>query len=91
MNGAAALPPLAPGAVPAAVREAGPAAVDSFRAALGFERVLLAELLREALPEPAGGGAALMATAPETLADAIAAAGGTGIAAELSRSPLERP
>jgi hypothetical protein len=82
MSDAAALPVLAPGAIPAEVRRAGPAAVDDFRAGLGFERMLIAELLGEALPEQ--GGDPRAALLPETLADAIVARGGLGLAAELA-------
>ncbi len=46
------LPALAPGAIPAEVRRAGPEAVEGFRAALGFERTLLSQMLTDALPEP---------------------------------------
>lgn len=78
-----ALPPLEPGAIPAAVREAGPQSVDRFRAALGFERMLLGELLDTALPEQGEGP---QATAfADTLADALVARGGTGIAGEIER------
>lgn len=82
----APLPPLAPGAVPADVRAAGPQAVDQFRAALSFERVLLTTLLEEALPEQESP---LPTTASMTdlLADAIVADGGAGIAVDLARGP----
>lgn len=78
----APLPPLAPGAVPADVRAQGPQAVDGFKAALSFERVLLGKLLAEALPEPETALPSA-ATMPDTLADAIVAGGGAGIANEL--------
>lgn len=81
MTGAGSLPPLAPGAIPAAIRREGPEAVEGFRAGLEFERMLLTELLGEALPEPEGDPRAAML--PETLVDAIVAQGGTGLAAEL--------
>ncbi len=88
-----ALPPVAPGAVPDSVRAAGPKAVEGYESALGFERLLLSKMLAEALPEEGQGGgegtpgaaeprAASMA---ETFADAISAAGGVGIAADLYR------
>jgi hypothetical protein len=77
-----ALPPLAPGAIPASVRGAGPQAVEQFRAALSFEEVLLGKLLSAALPEEEGGDPRA-AQLPETLADAVVAAGGAGIATSL--------
>jgi hypothetical protein len=87
-----ALPPVAPGAIPADVRAEGPKAVRSYESALGFERLLLSKLLTEALPEEnegegEGEGSEPRAVSmPETLADAISSAGGTGIAADLYRS-----
>lgn len=86
MTGSEALPPLAPGAIPPSVREAGPEAVEGFRAALGFERIFLTELLSQALPKEGDDPRAAML--PETVADAIVAQGGTGVATELS-SALE--
>jgi hypothetical protein len=77
-----ALPPLEPGAIPPAVRAAGEQSVDRYRTALGFERVLLGEMLTTALPEPEAEGPQA-ATVPDTLADALVARGGTGIAAQL--------
>jgi hypothetical protein len=85
----AALPPVAPGAIPDKVRAEGPKAVEGFEAALGFERLLLSQMLAEALPEEGGGEGALgggeprAASMAETFADAISAAGGVGIAASL--------
>ena len=56
-------------------------------AAVGFERVMLAQLTKtlvdSAVGEQGGPYAALL---PETLADALAAGGGVGIAAALDRS-----
>lgn len=87
MSGAEALPPLAPGAVPAAVRERGPEAVEGFRAGLGFERIFLTELLAGALPEPEEGADPRAGMLPETLADAIIAQGGIGVAAQIAAGP----
>lgn len=89
MNGADALPALAPGAIPADVRRAGPEAVAGFRAGLGFERMLITELLDQALPEQSEDPRA--ALLPETLADAIVARGGLGLAAELAPSRTDGP
>jgi hypothetical protein len=77
-----ALPPLAPGAIPATVRAEGPDAVAGFRAALGFERILLDELLSEAMPTHEGGDPR-EAGMPGTLADAIVSEGGAGMATGL--------
>jgi hypothetical protein len=88
--------------VPQPVREEGVDAVRSFRAALQFESMLLKQMLAEALPEsPAGSteeegfgggeGGAFAATPtpvslPETVADAVAAGGGLGLAQQLYTS-----
>jgi hypothetical protein len=77
------VPPLDPGVLPPAVRDAGPAAVDTFRSALGFERMLLGELLQSALPEPGDSAGPQAASLPDTLADAIAAQGGIGLGPDL--------
>ncbi|HEX8752037.1 MAG TPA: hypothetical protein VF731_01360 [Solirubrobacterales bacterium] len=85
------LPPVAPGAVPADVRSAGPQAARSYESDLGFEKLLLSQLLTEALPEESEGGEGEASEPkpvglPETLAGAISATGGTGIAADLYRT-----
>jgi hypothetical protein len=86
----AALPPLAPGAIPSSVRAAGPEAVEGFRAALSFERTLIEKMLGEALPGEGGeegeGADPRVAELPETVADAIVSAGGAGIATSLVTS-----
>lgn len=83
--------------VPPQVRAEGAAAVQSYRAALGFEQLLLSQLLSDALPDEAGGEAGegggegggmagadpRLAALPETVAGAISAAGGLGLASEL--------
>jgi hypothetical protein len=80
------LPPLAPGAIPADVRAAGPAAVEGFRSALGFERMLLTQMLGEALPKPEEGADPRQASLPGTVADALVSQGGVGMAQQLYSS-----
>lgn len=60
------------------------------RATLGFERMLLTQLL-EPLAEAAGeeAPAAYKELLPQALADAVTEAGGIGLAAELQRALLE--
>jgi hypothetical protein len=82
-----ALPPLAPGAIPAEVKSAGPQAVERFRSGLAFERQLLSQLLTEALPEEEEGAEPRAASLPQTLADAIVSQGGAGIAGNLFGDP----
>ncbi len=69
-------------AIPAAVRAEGPRAVAGYRAALSFERELLTKLLAEAMPESEGEEPRAVGM-PESLADAIVAAGGAGLAGDL--------
>jgi Rod binding domain-containing protein len=86
----------APGLVPADVREAGKEADQTYRAALGFERMLTAQLTKtmatasKALSggDGAEGGetaptAAYRDMLPGTLADAVTSAGGLGLAHDL--------
>lgn len=77
------VPPLDPAVLPPAVRDAGPAAAERFQSALGFERVLLGELLQSALPAPGDDAGPQVAQLPDTLADALVAQGGIGIGAGL--------
>lgn len=89
---AAALPIVEPGALPREVRAGGPEAVQSFRAALAFERTLLVELLKDVGPgaKPGGdegegdaAGGAYRDLVPQTLADSLVARGGVGLARDL--------
>ena len=83
--------------VPAQVRAEGSGAVRGYRAALGFEAMLLKQMLSEALPESAaatgaesegeGGGAfgvdQTPVSLPETVAEAVVGAGGLGLARDM--------
>ena len=89
------LPPLAPGTVlPADVRAAGPGAQQEYRTALAFERVLISQLTKAMQAtvggdEDGAGGAATQTyrnMLPDTMADALVAGGGIGIASDLVRA-----
>jgi hypothetical protein len=69
------LPPV-PSGVPAADR-------DAYRAALGFEQVLLGELTKAMVPEGTLTEGPYATTVQESLAGGLAAAGGIGLAAQL--------
>jgi Rod binding domain-containing protein len=79
--------------IPADVRKAGADAEKTYRAALGFERTLLEQLTKTmstgadgADGEDSGDSAATSAyrdMLPGTLADAVAGAGGLGLAHDL--------
>jgi len=84
-----------PGIVPADVRKAGAQAEKTYRAALGFERMLTEQLTKtmatgtEATGEDGEESGASAATSayrdmlPGTLADAVTNAGGLGLAHDL--------
>jgi Rod binding domain-containing protein len=89
------LPGIAPAAaaLPAEVREAGPAAQQEYRTALAFERVLLAQLTESLQStasgsddEQGGAGGAYREMLPGAMADALVAGGGTGLASDLYRA-----
>jgi hypothetical protein len=88
------IPPLASvpsTALPPDVREGSAEDKKTYRAALGFEQVMLTELLREVdgLAAPEGTPAAYGGLVPQTLADALVAGGGIGLARELYASIRE--
>jgi Rod binding domain-containing protein len=82
---AADLSALGPGAIPPDVRRAGREAEGRYAAALSFERALVGELAKGLTTGAFGeGGSAATAAyrdmVPGTLADALAAGGGVGLA-----------
>ncbi len=94
MSALDALPPLPAGAaLSAGVRAAGPEAQKDLRTALAFERMLLGQLtkaMQATVPgEDDDAGAATKTyrdMLPDTMADALVAGGGIGLAADLARS-----
>jgi Rod binding domain-containing protein len=79
--------------LPPEIRAAAPAVQQDYRSALAFERVLLGQLtkaMQSSIGGPAqGGSAATEAYAnmlPDTMADALAAGGGIGLASDLVRA-----
>ena len=96
---AQALPPVDAAAVPPEVRRGTPEQQQAYRAALGFERMLIGQLvksmMRAAKPEgeegaSGGGGSAAIGAYrdmfSESLADNVARGGGMGLARELYRT-----
>ena len=97
MSGLEGISLTTPGIVPADVRKAGKEAEETYRAALGFERMLTQQLTKtlstgaSALGTGEGGedGGETAATAayrdmlPGTLADAVTSSGGLGLAHDL--------
>jgi Rod binding domain-containing protein len=82
-------------AIPADVRAAGQESQDAYKAALGFERMLLTQLTKTMFTTAEGtadGEADSAATGaykdmlPGTLADAVTGAGGIGLAESLYKT-----
>jgi hypothetical protein len=72
------LPPL-----PAGVRVDSAADRETYRAALGFEQLLLGELVKAMVPEGTLTEGPYAATVQDTLAGGIVASGGLGLGAQL--------
>lgn len=78
-------------ALPAAVRDGSAERRDRYEAALGFERQLIGQLTEQLMgsiggEQPSAALGAVRDSLPSTLADAILAQGGLGIAAQLDTS-----
>lgn len=86
------LTPLPVSTLPQEVREGSDRDRRVYRAALGFERQLLAELTRSAKPQDGDEGSADAGVQsyeqmlPDALADSAIASGGTGLAEDLYRA-----
>ncbi|MGH2941813.1 MAG: rod-binding protein [Solirubrobacteraceae bacterium] len=84
--------------LPPEIRTADASVQDEYRSALAFERVLLGQLAKamQATVSQDGEGSAATQTykdmLPDTMADALVAGGGIGLASDLVRSlRTERP
>jgi Rod binding domain-containing protein len=94
VSSAAGLPPLPAGTVlPADVRNASPADQRTYRTAMAFERVLIGQLttaMQATVQSDDDTTDAATKTytdmLPGTMADALTAGGGIGLAADLARS-----
>jgi Rod binding domain-containing protein len=79
-------------ALPPEVRTAAPDVQKDYRSALAFERVLLGQLTKamQATVAPEGEGSAATKAyqerLPDTMADALVAGGGIGLASDLVRA-----
>ena len=94
VSGQDALPQVDRSALPPEVRKASPEDQKIYKTALAFERQLLTQLA-QSMNSTAGGddeeqgdaaGGAYKSMVPTTMADALVARGGTGIALDLYRS-----
>ena len=79
------LPQVPATALPAAVRDGSKADREAYTAALGFEQILLGQLVGEMMPDGAESGppAPYAAHAQEAFATGLIADGGIGLAAQL--------
>ena len=82
MNDFTALPPIADSALPREIREGSAADKKAYKAALGFEQVLV-ERLVEDMTEGSAPEGPHAAAVNEAMTDAVEAAGGLGLAPEL--------
>ena len=93
--GASALPPISEAAMPREVREGSAEDKQTYRAALGFERVLVAQLAEQMAKAAKAGAEDEDAPAgqnvyeemlTDALADGVIAGGGLGLAPDLYRT-----
>ena len=94
INALSALP-IGPTVLPREVREGTPKQQEAYRAALGFERVLVGQLLRSLGDDALGAGDSTPAPykdlLPETMADSLTAGGGIGIAEQFYKTLPTEP
>lgn len=78
------LSPISNASLPADVRSAGPQATKDFKAALGFEQLLVSQLVKEMVPAdgPLAEGP-FASTMQDTLATALVGGKGLGLAQQL--------
>jgi hypothetical protein len=77
------LPPVPASALPAAVRDGSKADRDAYRAALGFEQLLLGQLVGELVPEGELSEGPRAAALQDAFTGGLIASGGIGLAAQL--------
>ena len=70
-------------AVPAEVKKAGDKATDTYKAALGFEQIMLGQLVKSATESTPLAEGPYADTVNDAFSSALANAGGTGLAAQL--------
>ena len=89
--GLTGLPQVAASALPAAVRNGSAKDKEAYKAALGFEQVLLGQLVKSMASEgPLSEGPLSAAPVQDALSSGLIANGGLGLATDLYRALLER-
>lgn len=90
MNPVSGLPTVPETALPAAVRSGSAEDKRRYSAALGFEQVMLGQLVKEMIPEDSGLAAGPYGSAvQDAFAQGIAGSGGVGLAAQLFKTMQE--
>ncbi len=84
-----ALPPVAESTLPREVRAGTAADREAYKTALGFERLLVAQLAEQALPQDDGAGLH-GAAIQDAFADTLMNAGGLGLAAQIHAQIKDR-
>ncbi len=77
------LPQVPASALPASVRDGSKADRDAYTAALGFEQILLGQLVGEMLPEGELSESPRAAAMQDAFTSGLIASGGLGLAAQL--------
>jgi hypothetical protein len=88
--GVSGLPQVPESALPAAVRNGTAKDKEAYRAALGFEQVLLGRLVKTMAAEGPLSEGPYAAPVQDALSSALAANGGLGLATDLYRALRER-
>jgi hypothetical protein len=90
VSGLPGLPPVPETALPAAVRNGSAQDKERYSAALGFEQVMLGQLVKAMVPEDSGLAAGPYGSAvQDAFAQGIAGSGGVGLAAQLFQTMRE--
>ena len=90
MTDLSGLPPIPETALPAAVRTGSAQDKRSYTAALGFEQVMLGQLVKAMVPEDSGLASGPYGSAvTDAFAQGIASSGGVGLAAQLFQTMQE--
>ena len=90
MTDLSGLPPVPETALPAAVRDGSAQDKRSYTAALGFEQVMLGQLVKAMVPEDSGLASGPYGSAvTDAFAQGISNSGGVGLAAQLFQTMQE--
>jgi hypothetical protein len=83
MNNFTSLPPIADSALPREIREGTAADKKAYKAALGFEQVLVGELVQTMTQGSSLAEGARAGVVADAMSDALQSAGGLGLAPQL--------